>query len=343
MKENHATYMMDLMVRLLSTPSPTGMTEGVEDLVAKELAKLGIKCARARRGGISAWFGGPNGRRRAFGAHVDTLGAMVRSIRPNGALALSPIGSLPARFVEGARAIVHGKSEIRGTILSPKSSGHAHFGQVDHQTASWSTLEMRLDLDGEIGAGEPGPIRVGDFVSLDPQPEIFDNGFVVSRHLDNKAGAAALLTAAKIVLESKASPSHQIGLLFSASEETGGGPSHLITDTPDDFIAIDIGIVAECQNTHRKGVTICVMDSFGPYDRHLSNALVGMCKARAIPHSLDIFDNYFSDARSLRDAGLDTRLALICFGCESSHGYERTHIDSLKALVLLCVEAMTQP
>ena len=33
-------------------------------------------------------------------------------------------------------------------------------------------------------------IHVGDFISIDPQPDILENGFIVSRHLDDKAGVA---------------------------------------------------------------------------------------------------------------------------------------------------------
>jgi hypothetical protein len=33
-------------------------------------------------------------------------------------------------------------------------------------------------------------IDVGDIVAIDPQPEFLHNGYIVSRHLDNKAGVA---------------------------------------------------------------------------------------------------------------------------------------------------------
>ena len=317
------------------------MTGAVEELIAKELATLGVPFVRANRGGISAWIdGAPRGRRRAFGAHIDTLGAMVKSINANGTLTLSPVGSLPARFVEGARAVVHGASQVSGTILPPKSSGHAHYGQVDGQLAPWSALEMRLDFDSPLEMLTPDHVRIGDFVSLDPQLEINRNGFINSRHLDNKAGVAVLLTATMMFLEKGKVPSHDVGLLFNAHEETGGGPSYLLNDKLDDFIGLDIGIVAENQNALLKGVTICAKDSFGPYDKSLSKMLAKLCESQDIPYDIDIFDNYFSDAKSMRDAGFDTRLALICFGCESSHGYERVHHESLFALVHLCVEAM---
>src|SRR3546814_6198087 len=45
-----------------------------------------------------------------------------------------------------------------------------------------------------------------------------------------------------------------------------------------------------------------------------------------------LFRYYFSDAHSAVTAGHDIRTALLAFGCDATHGYERTHIDSLAAL-----------
>ena len=50
-------------------------------------------------------------------------------------------------------------------------------------------------------------IAVGDIVSIDPRPEFLDNGFIVSRHLDDKAGCAVMFAALKALRESKRTPS----------------------------------------------------------------------------------------------------------------------------------------
>jgi hypothetical protein len=58
----------------------------------------------------------------------------------------------------------------------------------------------------------------------------------------------------------------------------------------------------------------------------------------------DLFRYYFSDAHSAVTAGHDIRTALVAFGCDATHGYERTHIDSLAALSrLLCGYLLSPP
>ena len=56
-----------------------------------------------------------------------------------------------------------------------------------------------------------------------------------------------------------------------------------------------------------------------------------LAKQNHIPFKLDIYPYYGSDASAAIRAGFDVRHALFGPGIESSHAYERTHIDSLKA------------
>src|SRR5690554_6971819 len=70
-----------------------------------------------------------------------------------------------------------------------------------------------------------------------------------------------------------------------------------------------------------------MQDSSGPYDYHLSRHLLHLCQREQIPVRRDLFRYYHSDAESAVRAGNDTRVALIAFGTDATHGYERTHRD----------------
>jgi putative aminopeptidase FrvX len=63
--------------------------------------------------------------------------------------------------------------------------------------------------------------------------------------------------------------------------------------------------------------------------------LIDLCKQFDIPHQRDVFRYYRSDSASAVEAGNDLRTALICFGIDASHGYERIHWNSLESLVRL--------
>jgi hypothetical protein len=197
-------YLLDVLLKLLFTPSPSGYTDRVVHLVCEELERMGVPFELTRRGAIRATLKGQARRpNKAIVAHIDTLGAMVKALKPNGRLQLVPVGHWNARFAEGARCTLftdHGQH--RGTILPLKASGHTFGPEIDTQPSGWDYVEFRIDervfnLDDLLRLG----VHVGDFVAIDCQPEVTATGFINSRHLDDKAGAALLLAATKAVKE----------------------------------------------------------------------------------------------------------------------------------------------
>ena len=115
---------------------------------------------------------------------------MVKGLKPNGRLEIVPIGHWNARFAEGARVTIFSDMRVlRGTILPLKASGHTFGPEIDKQPCGWEYVEVRIDehcfgLDDLLRLG----LRVGDFIAIDTNYEIDQNGFINSRHLDDKAG-----------------------------------------------------------------------------------------------------------------------------------------------------------
>lgn len=331
-------YLSAVLGKMLAIPSPTGFTDEIVQVTGNELEKLDIPFELTRRGAIRAHLPGhlhhPD---RAMVVHLDTIGAMVKQLKPNGRLELMPIGHWSSRFAEGARVTLYtDHHRYRGTILPLKASGHTFNEEVDEQPVNWQQVELRVDeiLHTERDLARLG-INVGDYVAVDPQPEFLDNGFVVSRHLDNKAGVAALLTAAKAIRETGMQLPVNTHLLFTISEETGSGASSILHRGASELVTIDNGTVAPGQNSRESGVTVAMMDSSGPFDFHLTRKLIDLCQTFEIQHQRDVFRHYRCDSASAVEAGNDTRTALICFGLDASHGYERTHLNALRSIAEL--------
>ncbi|MCF8480897.1 MAG: osmoprotectant NAGGN system M42 family peptidase [Rhodospirillum sp.] len=332
-------YILHVLKRLLETPSPSGLTDAVVHVVCEELQELGISFEITRRGAIRANIPGirysPD---RAIISHLDTLGCMVKNLKDNGRLEIVPIGFWSARMAEGARVTIYsdGPRMFRGSVLPLKASGHVYNQEIDTQEVSWSNVEVRLDEIVHTKADLINlGVNVGDHISVDPTPEFSESGFIVSRHLDDKAGVAAMMAAAKAVNEGNVRIPVDCHLLFTISEEVGVGASHILHGDVAEMVSIDNGTIAPGQNTSEFGVTIAMQDSSGPFDWHLTHKLIDLCRAHGIEHSRDVFRYYRSDAASALEAGNDIRTSLICFACDGSHGYERTHIRSLEALAEL--------
>lgn len=331
-------YLSATLQTLLSINSPSGYTDRIVHWVGDELERLGLPVEITRRGAIRAALDGKAAQpARAIVSHVDTLGAIITRIKDNGRLAVAPIGHWSSRFAEGARVTVFAHDgAYRGTILPLKASGHVYADEIDTQPVSWDQVEVRIDAPfvSEKDTRSAG-IGVGDILAVDPQPEFFDNGYIVSRHLDDKAGVACCLAAVKALVDSGETPSVRTVFLFSISEEVGVGASSILTHDIASLVAVDNGAVAPGQGSRETGVTIGMGDMTGPFDFHLTRKLLDLCGAHGIDHQRDHFRHYRSDNASAVEGGADVRTALVTFGVDASHGYERTHMDALESVAKL--------
>lgn len=344
--EPDLAYLQKILLEMLAIPSPTGFTDTIVRYVAERLEEIGIPFEMTRRGTIRGTLKGKQSSPdRAVSAHLDTIGAIVRELKDSGRLGLAPVGCWSSRFAEGSRVSVftdHGV--IRGSVLPLLASGHAFNTEVDQLPISWDHVELRLDAYASTRADcESLGLAVGDFVAFDPLPEFTDSGHISARHLDDKAGVAALLTALKAIRESGLEAEIDCHPLFTITEEVGSGAAAVLPWDVSEFVGIDIAPVASGQQSSEHTVSVAMQDSGGPYDYHLSRHLLHLAGANEIPVRRDLFRYYHSDTQSAVTAGHDIRTALLAFGCDATHGYERTHIDSLAALTRLLGAYLLSP
>jgi putative aminopeptidase FrvX len=328
-------YLVDFLVKLLNIPSPTGFTEDAIAFVEKELSRFEqLQLSRTRKGALVAkWVGKNDNTPVALTAHVDTLGAMVKDIKPNGRLQLTRIGGLVLNGVETEGCWVHtSKGEkIRGSYMLNMSAAHVYAAKVSETKRDEDTMEVRLDarVSNPKETRELG-IEVGDFVSFDPRVEL-TNGFIRSRHLDDKACVAAIVAAIKSLAEAGQSPARTVYFHISNYEEVGHGASAGIPSDVHELVTVDMAAIGAGQSSDEYHATICVKDSGGPYHHGLSNKLRKVADANNIPYKVDIYPFYGSDGEAFWRAGGDVAVALIGPGVDASHNYERTHTDALTA------------
>ena len=217
-------YLRKVLLDLLAIPSPTGFTDTIVMYVAERLNELDIPFELTRRGTIRATIKGhKESPDRAVSAHLDTIGAIVREIKDNGRLGLAAVGHWSSRFAEGSRvSLFTDDGTLRGSVLPLLASGHAFNTEIDKMPVTWDHIELRLDaVTKSRHETEQLGVQVGDFVAFDPLPEFTDSGYISSRHLDDKAGVAALLTALKMLKETGQTPPIDCHPLFTITEEVG--------------------------------------------------------------------------------------------------------------------------
>ncbi|OMC52825.1 peptidase M42 [Mycobacterium sp. IS-836] len=328
--------MVDTLLALLQTPSPAGRTDAVMQLIGDTFDHFGVPFSLTRRGALTAELAGESSTiDRAMVVHADTIGCMVRRLKDNGRLEVIPVGTFSARFAAGARVRIFPDDPdefITGTVLPLKASGHAFGHEIDSQPTDWQNVEVRVDR--KVSSREDLVrlgLQVGDFVALITSPELTADGFIVSRHLDGKAGIAIALTLAKNFSEKRIMLPHRTMIMVTITEEVGHGASHGLPADVAELISVDNAVCAPGQQSIEDGVTIPMADMHGPFDYHLTRKLCRLAEEQGIPYARDVFRYYRSDAAAAIEAGAGTRAALVGFGLDGSHGWERTHMDSLEA------------
>ena len=337
---------VDKLAVLLKIPSPTGDTQKAIDYVRKLFSDLGIDTVLTGKGALIAVLPGKDTSKSVtMSGHVDTLGAMVKEIKDNGRLKISQLGSYVMSTVEGEHveiSTLDGKV-YTGTLMITKASSHVHGEGTKTMDRSLETMEIRLD---EVVSSrddiEALGIQVGDFVSFEPRVTVTPSGYIKSRHLDDKAGVAAIYGIARQLVIDKLIPNYTTHFFISNYEEVGHGASAAIPEGTFEFIAIDMAAPGEGQTSDEFSVTICAKDSTGPYDLDLRKKLVELCRRNNIVYKTDIYPFYGSDASAALRSGYDVRVGLIGPGVDASHSFERTHRNAIEETIKLGVTYLTQ-
>jgi aminopeptidase len=328
-------YLLNFLTGLLKTPSPTGYAHAAIDYTRQALSAFPeLQLSQTRKGAlVAAWPGRFSETPHALTAHVDTLGAMVKEIKSNGRLKLTKLGGFAWNTVEGEGCTVFTRAgeRVRGSILLEKASGHVFGPQVNDLKRDDENMEVRLDARLVTRADVRAlGVNVGDFVAFDPRVELV-NGFIRSRHLDDKACVACLVAAVKALHDAELQPAQDTTLLISNYEEVGHGAATGFPVGLAELVCVDMAAVGEGQTSDEFHATLCLKDSGGPYHHGLSQRLRHLAEQNNIPYQVDIYPFYGSDGEALWRAGGDVAVALIGPGVDASHNYERTHQDALIA------------
>ena len=338
--KHYIDFIAEQLKALTAIPSPSGYTKNATDYLMKLLQDMGYEPKLSRKGNVFVTLGG-DGEPLVLAAHVDTLGAMVRSIKDNGRLRPTTLGGHVWSTADGENCTIHTRDGkvYTGVVLNTEPSAHVADKKVE-------TIEenMEILLDEPVSTKAETlavGIQTGDIIAMDPRTVITESGYIKSRFLDDKLSASILLGIAKIVKDESLSFHRKVSLLFTVYEEVGHGGSFVPKDTTE-MISVDMGCVGADLGCTERMVSICAKDSGGPYNYDLVTELSNIAKEEQLDYAIDVYPHYGSDVEATLHAGYDIRHGLIGPGVYASHNYERSHLDGVKNTFLLLTTYITR-
>lgn len=330
-------FLLKTAKEILEFHSPTGFCFEIMDKIQKLVTPFGYKIERTNKGcGIITIPGQSNEKVIGLSAHVDTLGAMVRSITSSGTLKFTLLGGPIVPTLDSEYCIVRtrGGKKYTGTFLSTSAAIHVY---EDSKTKKRDpeNMEVRLDeiIKGKEDVKKLG-IAPGDFIFIDTKTTITESGFIKSRFIDDKGSVSALIALLEMIHSNELKPKYTTKILISTYEEVGHGASFIPSDITE-MIAVDMGCIGDDLSCSEYDVSICAKDSGGPYDYNMVTELVKLAQENDIGYAVDIYPFYGSDVGAALRGGNDIRGALIGPGVHGSHGMERTHYKALENTIKL--------
>jgi len=325
-------YILKTTNHLLKCSSPSGYTNNVMKLVEEELKDFKVSYSYTKKGAIIAFLNGKNSNyKKMIAAHVDTIGSVVKKIKPNGRLELTNLGGVVWGAVEGEnlKVLTMDGKEYEGTLLPNKASIHIY--STDAQTLPRTSENMEVRLDEDVKNADDViklGIRPGDFIFYDTRTRLTESGYIKSRYLDDKLCVGQLLGYIKFLVTHNLVPNTDLYIYFSNYEEIGHGISLFPSDL-DEFIALDIGLANNGTSGDEKKVSICAKDSKTTYDYEIRQKMVKIAEENDIQYTIDVYNRYGSDASVSITNGFDCKIACIGPSIDASHHYERTHLDGI--------------
>ena len=328
-------YILNLAKEILLIPSPSGFTKEITKRIETEADLYNLDYVRTKKGNTIITYPGKSDYTVGLSVHVDTLGAMVRSISATGEIKFTTIGGpiWPTLDGEYCSIITRDNKTYTGTFLSTSPAAHVF---KDAKTKKRDPENMYVRIDEIVKNKEDVVklgIEVGNFIIIDPKTTITKSGFVKSRFLDDKINVASIFGLIKYLKDNNITPSNTLKFIISTYEEVGHGASFI--PELDEMIAVDMGCIGDDLTCTEYDVSICPKDSSGPYDYELTNKLVKIAKDKKISHAIDIYPYYGSDVSAAIRGGNDFKGALLGPGVHASHGMERTHVKGIESTIKL--------
>ena len=161
---NYAKQICDQLYKLTAIASPSGYTAKAAKYVKETLDNMGYEARITRKGNVECTIGG-EGNPLVLAAHVDTLGAMVRSIKANGRLKPTTLGGHQWSTADGENCMVFTRSGkmYTGVVLNKEPSAHVADQKVETKEEN---MEILLDENVDNTNYVCGEMENGDTIKI---------------------------------------------------------------------------------------------------------------------------------------------------------------------------------
>lgn len=249
MRERLKSSLIDLMM----IPGLSGHEGRVRRYLKTALGEIGLETRTDRMGNLIASMPGREGAPSVMlFTHMDQLGLVVRKIEKNGLVRVERLGGVPERAL-AAQAVIFSIGEGRDLpgVIANKSH-HATGPDEKYRVLPYQDIYIDAGFTSADAVLEAG-IDIGTPVVYKPNVVELANGRIAGTSVDDRAGCAVVLEAARQLLDAPTRPT--VHIVFSTQEEFNlrGALTAAQVLQPDIAIQIDLILASDTPDMASRG------------------------------------------------------------------------------------------
>jgi len=242
-----------LLTELMAIPGLSGHEGRVRRYLKDQLQAFGLSTRTDMLGNLIATIDGNAGAPSVMlFTHMDQLGFVVRKIEADGFIRLERLGGVPERAL-ASQAVLFcvGEGRDRAGLIANKSH-HATTPEEKYKVVPCPDLYVDAGF-GSAAEVRAAGIDIGTPVVYRPQVLELEGHRIAGTSVDDRAGCAVLVEAARALAESKARPT--VHIVFSVQEEFNlrGAITAAQVLKPDIAIQLDLILATDTPDMGYRG------------------------------------------------------------------------------------------
>jgi len=240
---------MELLKRLVETPSPSGFEGSIRRIVREEMAQVAQEVKVDLHGNVTGVINSQAPMRVMIAGHCDEIGLMVKYVDDDGFVYFSAIGGVDPGVLDGQRVKIITKAGIIQGVIGKKP---IHLMEEDERGKPLKIHQLWIDIGASKGEEAKALVSPGDPVVVDVYPVFLLNDLLVARGLDDRIGTFVVLEtfkraaqlSLKVALYAVATVQEELGLR--------GARTSAFSIDPQIGIAVDVGFATGCPDVDNK-------------------------------------------------------------------------------------------
>jgi putative aminopeptidase FrvX len=340
----------DRVVRLMeeytNAPAPPGYEDSVRALVVRDLRSAGAEVSIDGMGSVIGVVRGSSDRPRIMvDAHMDEVGLLVQSIRPDGFIAFKTLG-FPDQWLVDKRWVIITR---KGPVYAFTGARDVHVWPAEERPRGVPREDIVLDVGASSKEeAERLGIRPGDPIAPVSPFTVLTNNRYAAKAWDDRVGCLVMIEALRKLKANGARLRNTIYFTGTVQEEPGMRGAHVAVNTvqPDLGIAIETGVAADVPGVHLdraqeflgNGPSIFLYEGSMLPNRKLADFFQSVAKEKRIPLQTEVLSGgYGEDGSEIQRYGTGRPAILLAVPTRYTHSHtsviDRRDFDGAVALL----------